>query len=86
MTGVGFAVPINLLLEITAIVCGALGVFMKLTRRKLMSNAQKHYGIKTLADSKLNSIKIFISKALKIGKYQNKNAKLFLNNWTSITI
>ena len=58
MAGVGFAVPTMLHLEITAIVCGALGVFMKVMRRKLMSKAQKRYEIKTLAASKLNSIKI----------------------------
>ena len=57
MAGVGFAVPIMLPLEITAIVCGTVGVFMKLMRRKLMSKAQKHFEIKTLADSKLNSMK-----------------------------
>ena len=39
LAGVGFAVPIMLPLEITAIVCGALGVFMKLMRRKLKSKA-----------------------------------------------
>ena len=39
MAGVGFAVPIMLPLEIIAIVCGALGVFMKLMRRKLKSKA-----------------------------------------------
>ena len=63
MAEVGFAVPLMLLLEISATVCGALCVSMKLMRRKLISKAQKHE-IKTLADSKLNSIKNLISKAL----------------------
>ena len=61
MAGVEFAVPLLLHLEIIAIVCGALCVFMKHMRRTLMSKAQKHYEIKTLADSKLNSIKHLIS-------------------------
>ena len=36
---VGFAVPIILSLDITAIVCGALGIPVQLMRRKIMSNA-----------------------------------------------
>ena len=58
MAGVGFAVLIMLQLEITTIVCGAFGVFMKIMRRKRMSKAQKHYEIKTPADCKLNTITI----------------------------
>ena len=51
MAGVRIAVPIMLPLEISAFVCGALGVFMKLMRGKLMSKAQKHCEIRTLAGS-----------------------------------
>ena len=58
MAGVGFAVPIMLHLEITTIVSGAIVMLMELMRIKLMSKSQKHYEFKTLADSKLNSIKI----------------------------
>ena len=47
MAGVGLAVSIMLPLEITAIVCVALGVSMKLMRRKLISKEQKNYEIKT---------------------------------------
>ena len=47
MAGVRLAVPVRLPLEIVAIVCGCMGVCVKLLRRKLMSNTQKHYEIKT---------------------------------------
>ena len=47
MAGVGMTVPIMLPLEITVIICGALGVSVKFRRRKLMSKAQKHYKNKT---------------------------------------
>ena len=46
--GVGFAVPIMLPPEITAIVCGTLGMSVKLMIRKLMSKAQAHYERKNL--------------------------------------
>ena len=45
MGAVGLAVPIILPLEISAIVCGAVGVCIKFIRRKLTSKAQKHYEI-----------------------------------------
>ena len=57
MARVGITIHVMLPLEITAIVCGALGVSVELIRFQLMSKAQKHYEIKTLTDSKLNSIK-----------------------------
>ena len=78
MAGVGFAVPIMLPLEITATVCGTLGVSMKLMRQKLISKAQKHYEIKTLADSKLNSIKKLISKALNDEQISEQEFKIIL--------
>ena len=78
MARVGFAVPIMLFLEITATVCGALCVSMKLMRRKLISKAPKHYEIKTLADSKLNSIKNLISKALNDEQISEQEFKIIL--------
>ena len=80
MAGVGLAVPALLPIEIVAIVCGCMGVCIKLVRHKLTSKAQKHYEIKTLGESKLNSIKNVISTALNDGKYQNRNLKWFLMN------
>ena len=64
MAGIGLAVPVMLPLEIAAIVCGSMGACVKLVRRKLMSQAQKHYEIKTIGESKLKSVKNLISKAL----------------------
>ena len=58
MAGLGLIVPVMLPLEIAAIVCGCMGDCVKLLRRKLMSKTQKHYKIKTLGESKLNSVKI----------------------------
>ena len=58
MAAVGLTLPVMLPLDIVAIACGCIGVYVKLMRRKLMLKAQKHYKIKTLGESKLNSIKI----------------------------
>ena len=61
---VGLSVPILLPFEIAAIVFGTVSVSIKIIRRKLMSKAQKYYEINTIGESKLNSIKNLISKAL----------------------
>ena len=79
LAGVGLAVPIMLPLEIVAVVCGSLGVCVKLVRRRLHTKSQKHYEIKTIADSKLNSIKDLISKALTDGQISENEFKLVLN-------
>ena len=64
MAGIGLAVPVMQPLEIAAIVyvCGCMDACVKLVRRKLMSKAQKHHAIKTLGESKVNSVKTLISK------------------------
>ena len=79
MAGVGLAVPVLLPLEITAIFCGCVGVCVKLVRRKLASKAQKYYEIKTLGESKLNSIKNLISKALNNGQISQEEFKIVLD-------
>lgn len=79
LAGVGLAVPIMLPLEIAAIVCGSLGVCVKLVRRRLHAKSQKHYEIKTIADSKLNSIKDLISKVLTDGQISENEFKLVLD-------
>ena len=53
----GLAAPILLPFEIAAIVFGTADLSIKIIRRKLMSKAQKHYEIKTIGESKLNSVK-----------------------------
>ena len=79
MAGVGLTVPALLPIEIVAIVCGCMSVCIKLVRRKLMSKAQKHYEIKTLGVSKLNSIKNLISKALNDGQISEQEFKMVLD-------
>ena len=79
MAGVGLAVPALLPIEIVAIACGCMGVCIKLVRRKLMAKAQKHYEIKTLGESKLNSIKGLISKALNDGQISDEEFKTVLD-------
>ena len=78
MAGIGLAVPAMLPLEIVAIVCGCMGACVKLVRRKLMSKAQKHYEIKTIGESKLNSVKNLISKALNDGQISTEEFQLVL--------
>ena len=79
LAAVGLVVPIMLPLEIAAIVCGSLGVCVKLVRRRLNAKSQKHYQIKTIADTKLNSIKNLISKALTDGQISENEFKLVLD-------
>ncbi len=79
MGGIGIAVPFMLPLEIAAIVCGVAGVCVKFVRRRLHSKAQKHYEIKTLAESKLNSVKDLISKALNDGQISQQEFKMILD-------
>ena len=78
MAGIGLAVPVILALEIAAIVCGCMGACMKLVRRKLMSKAEKHYEIKTIGESKLNSVKNLISKALNDGQISEQEFQMVL--------
>ena len=79
MAGIGLAVPAMLPLEIVAIVFGCMGACVKLVRRKLMSKAQKHYEIKTIGESKLNSVKNLISKALNDGQISTEEFQLVLS-------
>ena len=79
MAGIALAVSAMLLLEIAAIVCGCMSACVKLVRRKLMSKAQKHYEIKTIGESKLNSIKNLISKALNDGRISEEEFKIVLD-------
>ena len=79
IAGVGLAVPALLPIEIVAIVCGCMGVCIKLVRHKLKSKAQKHYEIKTLGESKLNSIKNLISTALNDGQISEQEFKMVLD-------
>ena len=79
LASVGITVPIMLPLEIAAVVCGGLGMFVKLIRRKLMTKTQKHCNVQTIAESKLNSIKDIVSKALQDGEISEGEFKMVLN-------
>jgi hypothetical protein len=79
LAGVGIAIPVLLPLQITAAICGSVGVCIKLIRRRLTTKSNKHYKIKTIADSKLNSIKDLISKSLTDGKIKEIEFKLILD-------
>ena len=65
-------------LEVAAAVCGCIGVCVYFVRRKLTSNSQKHSNIKAIADSKINSIKDLISKALRDVQISDDELKMVL--------
>ena len=79
LASVGITDPIMLPLEIAAVVCGGLGMCVKLIRRKLMTKTQKHCNVQTIAESKLNSIKDIVSKALQDGEISEGEFKMVLN-------
>ena len=69
MSGLGIMIPIVLLpLEVAAGICGTVGICVKFARRKLHTKTQKNDQIRTIADSKLISMKYLISKALQDGQ------------------
>ena len=71
--------PLMLLLEIAAVVCGVAGVCVKFNRRRLHLKAKKHGEIKMVADSKLNSVKDIVSKALQDGQMSESEFKTVLD-------
>ena len=75
------AAPIVVPLEITAIVCGLVGVSLKFVNRRLQFKAKKHNEIKILAESKLNSMKDLISRALHDGQISEEEFKLILDDF-----
>lgn len=79
MGGIGLAIPLMLPLEIAAMVCGITGVCVKFIRRRLHSKAEKHYEIKVIAESKLNSVKDLISKALNDGQISEQEFTMVLD-------
>ena len=58
------ATPIAMVLQGLGIGAGVLGAIGRIVGRKLTIKAEKHEKIKTLADTKLNTISEYISKAL----------------------
>ena len=64
----GLALQVLFPVELVAVICGCMDVCAKLVRRKINVEGKKHYGIKTLGESKLNSIKNLVSKSLQNGQ------------------
>ena len=75
---IGIAMLLMLPLEIAAVVCGVVGVCVKFVRRRLHLKAKKHDEIKMVADSKLNSVKDFVSKALQDGQINKSEFKTII--------
>lgn len=83
-TGIGLlstiiAVPITVGLQAGAIMCGLIGAGGKVISRKLQTKAKKHDQIGVLAESKLNTIADYISKALNDDKISDEEFHLILS-------
>jgi hypothetical protein len=76
------AAPVVLGLEITALVCGALGVTGKFISRRLAVKAKKHLEIRVLAESKLNTIANHVSTALLDGEISDDEFRLIVDEVT----
>ena len=73
------AAPVALGLQAGAIVCGLLGAGAKLVGRRLQAKARKHDLIRSLAESKLNTIADRISVALNDDKITEEEFRLILS-------
>ena len=79
LAGLGIIIPLELPLEIVAVVCGLTGVCVRFIKRKLNSKARKHDDIKVLAESKMDSVRDLISKALQDGQISEIEYKIVLD-------
>src|ERR1043165_2311664 len=73
------AVPIAMVLQGLGIGAGVLSAIGRIVRRKFALKAEKHEKIKTLADTKLNTISGYISNALADGGISDDEYCLILN-------
>src|ERR1043165_3715110 len=73
------ATPIAMVLQGLGIGAGVLGAIGRIVGRKLTIKAEKHEKIKTLADTKLNTISEYISNALEDGGILDDEYCLILN-------
>ena len=83
-SGVGWlstiiAAPVAIGLQAVAIMCGLLGAGKKLVGRRLQAKARKHDLIRSLAESKLNTIADRISVALNDDKITEEEFRLILS-------
>ena len=80
--GLGFdtivAAPVVIACESVALGAGFLSIVGGQVNKKLSLKAEKHEKIKVLAESKLNTISDYISKALKDGFISNNEYELIL--------
>ena len=81
--GLGFlttivAAPVVIACESVALRAGFLSIVGGQVKKKLSLKAEKHEKIKVLAESKLNTISDYISKALKDGSISNNEYELIL--------
>ena len=84
IAGMGFlstviAAPVALGLEITALVCGTVGVVGRFVGRRFAVKAKKHDEIRVLAESKLNTIADHVSKALIDGTVSDDEFRLIMS-------
>ena len=79
LASLGIVIPIMFPMTISAAICGGLGMCVKLIRRKLITKTQKHSNIKTIAESKINSVKDIVSKSLQDGDISDIEFKMVLN-------
>jgi hypothetical protein len=73
------AAPITIAMEAVALGTGALSIIGSQVNRKLEMKAEKHEKIKTLAESKLNTISDHISKALKDNQISDEEFSLIMS-------
>lgn len=75
----GIAAPVGIGLGSCAVACNLLGVVTKFVGRRLAVKAKKHNDVRTLADSKLNTISDLVSTALIDGNISDTEFKLILD-------
>lgn len=73
------AAPIVLGLEVSALACGLVGIAGKFVSRRLLVKAKKHDEVRVLAEAKLNTISIYVSKSLRDDQISDEEYELILN-------
>jgi hypothetical protein len=73
------AAPLAIAMEITSLAAGAVSLIGGQVNKKLVLKAEKHEKVKTLADTKLNTISDHISKALKDDEISDEEYSLILS-------
>ena len=75
------AAPIVIGLEIGALVCGVLGVTVKVGQKRIDKKLKKHCQIQILVESKLNTVAEYISRALLDGQISDQEFHMILNEY-----